>query len=328
VCICIPNYNSEKTIAETIDSLINQTYKNIIIKVFDNNSTDDSMNILLRYSKEYSNIHVFKNDVNIGGEANFTKCIQNMEGDYGAIYHSDDIYMSTIVEEEVQALENNDISAVFTRTKSINEYSTIVNRIDQFPDNLSKELFYKCSFYDIFDLILKNGNFLATPSAMVRVELYKYNIKSWDSEKFDTSSDLDVWLRLSKIKDIGIITKKLLHYRVSSASFSTRRKFINVKDADFLKVLKLYLDKNPNFDKAYYEYHKLKDTNAIVRNKILNNLPVKSSDIVLFKIDLIKIILMDSKKVKIYSYSIINKIFLFFGMKQFLTKIIKNKHNL
>ena len=34
VCICIPNYNNEKTISETLDSLVNQTYKNIIIKIF------------------------------------------------------------------------------------------------------------------------------------------------------------------------------------------------------------------------------------------------------------------------------------------------------
>ncbi len=37
VCICIPNYNNEKTIAETLDSLINQTYKNIRIKILKRN---------------------------------------------------------------------------------------------------------------------------------------------------------------------------------------------------------------------------------------------------------------------------------------------------
>lgn len=59
VCICIPNYNNEKTIAETLDSLLNQTYKNIIIKVFDNASIDKSRQIIEMYASRYPNIHVF-----------------------------------------------------------------------------------------------------------------------------------------------------------------------------------------------------------------------------------------------------------------------------
>ena len=49
VCICIPNYNNEKTISETLDSLVNQTYKNIIIK---NTLSTMQAAILLRYNCE------------------------------------------------------------------------------------------------------------------------------------------------------------------------------------------------------------------------------------------------------------------------------------
>ena len=121
VCICIPNYNNEKTIAETLDSLIAQTYDNIIIKVFDNASTDSSIEILNEYSRKHHNIHVYKNEKNIGGEANFTKCIENMEGEYSAIFHSDDVYFSTIIEEQVALLhDNKDIVAVSTNALRLN----------------------------------------------------------------------------------------------------------------------------------------------------------------------------------------------------------------
>lgn len=46
------------------------------------------------------NIQIFQNETNIGGEANFTKCIQNLEGEFGA----DDLYTSTMVAEQVQFL--------------------------------------------------------------------------------------------------------------------------------------------------------------------------------------------------------------------------------
>lgn len=101
VSINIPIYNNEKTIAETLDSLLNQTYSNISIKIFDNCSTDNSMAILSDYAKQYDNIEVIQNETNIGGEANFTKCLQNGEGAYTAVFHADDVYCPTIVEEQV-----------------------------------------------------------------------------------------------------------------------------------------------------------------------------------------------------------------------------------
>ena len=50
VSICIPVFNGEKTIAKTIDSLINQTYKNIEIIVIDNCSSDATVKIVQEFN--------------------------------------------------------------------------------------------------------------------------------------------------------------------------------------------------------------------------------------------------------------------------------------
>jgi glycosyltransferase involved in cell wall biosynthesis len=121
VCICIPNYNNEKTIEETIESILKQTYKNIIVKIFDNASTDKSIKILKKYEKKHPYIKVFQNETNIGGEANFTKCIQNAEGKYTAVFHADDCYMPNMIEEQVAFLEEyTDCSAVATHSYIVN----------------------------------------------------------------------------------------------------------------------------------------------------------------------------------------------------------------
>lgn len=327
VCICIPNYNNEKTIKETLNSLLNQTYKNIIIKIFDNASSDDSMKILKEYEDKYSNIQVFQNEKNIGGEANFSKCIEGLEGDFGAIYHADDIYDEKMVETQVKYLSSCDISAVFVRANLIDNNSNDMGE-QFFPDELKDKMYQQFNFKQLFSLILKYDNFLITPSVMGKVDIYKNQIKSWNGEQFKTSADLDVWLRFSEIKDIGIITDKLISYRMSVASFSYRTKFSRVVPRDMFLIIDFYLNKYKdfNFDTDDYEYLKFKDNIMIVGNKVINDIKISSTEIKFPKLKSMKNILSCRKKFLIFSYAIIIKFLIFINMLS-LVKILVKKAN-
>ena len=61
ISIIIPVYNSEKFINKCLDSIINQTYKNIEIICINDGSTDNSLNILKKYKKEDNRIKTFIN---------------------------------------------------------------------------------------------------------------------------------------------------------------------------------------------------------------------------------------------------------------------------
>jgi glycosyltransferase involved in cell wall biosynthesis len=325
VCICIPNYNNEKTIAKTLDSLITQTYDNIIIKVFDNASTDSSFKIILEYESKYKNIHAYQNAKNIGAEANFTKCIENMEGDYSAIYHSDDIYMPTIVEEEVEFLmRSNDLGAVFTRKKRLARNG--IFKDENFPLEFLKEDYYEFSFFEIFQFILKYGNFINTPSVMAITSLYKNYIVNWDSGRFATSSDLDVWLRFSQIKKIGMISKELLLYRYDNSSFSYRRKFSNYNQADFITVLEYYVDKNSLSDRRLLKYQLLKDEMRILRNKLLNGMRLDSNALKLFDLDFFILMIKGVVPVKFFMLAIMYKISSVRFLSYFSGKILKYRY--
>ena len=64
--ICIPNYNYSKYISETINSLLNQTYKNIEICISDNASTDKSIETIKKYTSEHKYIKLNVNKCNVG----------------------------------------------------------------------------------------------------------------------------------------------------------------------------------------------------------------------------------------------------------------------
>lgn len=324
VCICIPNYNNENTIAQTLDSILNQTYKNISIKIFDNVSTDGSLDILLDYEKKYKNIQVFQNETNIGGEANFTRCIESLEGKYGAIYHADDLYDKTMVEMQVRYLEENDISAVFVRANLIDDNSIGIGE-QFFPDELKLEEYYQFDFQKLFKFILKYDNFLITPSVMADVQIYKEQIKAWNGKDFKTSADLDVWLRFAEIKDIGIITNKLISYRMSTASFSYRTRFSRLVPRDMFLIVDYYLTKykNIDFDMDDYMFLKFKDNILVLGNKILNKKSICSYDIILCDTAILKKIVLDKQKAKIYVYAIILKILLLAKTDNLLEKLVK-----
>ncbi|MGB4811056.1 MAG: glycosyltransferase family A protein, partial [Methylophilaceae bacterium] len=239
VCICIPTYNAEHTILETLQSIINQSYQNTDIHVVDNASTDNTLKIVAEFNDVRIQTHL--NDINIGAEGNFTRCIDLAAGKYTAIYHADDVYEQNMVEKQVKFLEANaDVGAVFTQAITINEQGTRLGAIGQSP--VGDKGVERFNFCDLFQSMLLNHNFLVCPSAMVRTEIYTEQIKSWGSSMFKSSSDIDTWLRLASHKPIAVLHEQLMRYRISGTQFSDKIRN-RTERADFFLVMDYYLTK-------------------------------------------------------------------------------------
>lgn len=327
VCICIPNYNNEKTIAETLDSLLNQTYQNMIIKIFDNASTDDSMKILREYEAKYPHIQVFQNEINIGGEANFTKCIEGMEGEYSAIYHADDVYMPTIVEEEVKALQNNEnLVAVSVNAYKIDENSNYEGDLYKLPNEmLQSELYIFKSQIELLKTTLMYGNLIICPSVMGKTTIYQEKIKEWNGTVYKTSADLDVWLRFSEFGEFGYITTKpLMSYRVSTSSYSYNLARVRTNRHDFFLVVDEYFNKYKyRLEKVYRKYYKFqnfKDNINTSINLIVQNKPIK--EIELLDKDILFLCMKKKRILKLYIVGIITKFLGFFYKSAFIGKIL------
>lgn len=77
VSIAMGIYNCAPTLAESIDSLISQSYKNWELIMCDDASTDDTLKIALEYEDKYDNIKVIRNETNLGLTATLNRCIEN-----------------------------------------------------------------------------------------------------------------------------------------------------------------------------------------------------------------------------------------------------------
>ncbi|MDD3462295.1 MAG: glycosyltransferase [Sulfurospirillaceae bacterium] len=314
VCICIPHYNNESTIAETLDSLVNQTYKNIIIKIFDNVSTDSSITILKKYEAQHHNIHVFQNKINIGGEANFTQCIQSGEGAYTAVFHADDVYLPTMIEEQVKFLEEHlSCSAVAAHAYTIDENTRILG--ERFLPKLmqQKDHYIFENEIELLKETLKYGNIITCPSVMVRTEIFKSKIQKWNGLDFKTSADLDVWLRLARFGAFGFLTKPLMQYRLSTKSYSYNMMRIRTEENDMFLVLNSYMTNDryqrslSNTDRDNYAFLLFKDNvnrtiNQIISKRIIN-LPLS-----IFDWNIMQTAFISKENIKIYIAGVIVKL--------------------
>ncbi len=236
VSICIPTYNAEKTIAETLNSIIGQTYTNIEIIISENASTDNTISLLNKFNDP--RIKIYRTSKTIIAEKNFSRCIELATGEYIAIFHADDLYYPGMVEKQVQAFQDNSsIGAVFTMADYIDIHGKIIGE-HKLPFELKSKQIY--SSQEILTSILRNGNFLLCPSAMVRSKIYK-QLAKFDVEMFGTSSDLDMWLRILKNHPIAILDEKLMSYRISNLQGGTKYNYLRTDEADFFKVIDSHL---------------------------------------------------------------------------------------
>lgn len=238
VCICIPTYNAAPTIRETIRSLLEQSYANIVVNVVDNASTDETVQIVKSLSSPRVLIH--QNPNNIGAEGNFNRCIELASGKYTAIFHADDLYGPDMVASQVAFLEcYGCVGAVFTEAHVIDEEGRLSGRIGA-PHALDINRPYY-EFAEIFKALLLHSNFLICPSAMARTSVYKDEIKEWRGDLFGSAADLDVWLRIARKHHIGVIRKPLMQYRVWKAQWSAKIR-MNTERAMLFNIIDHYLE--------------------------------------------------------------------------------------
>ncbi len=239
VSICIPVYNSRNTIQETLNSLLVQSYSNFEIIISDNASTDDTLEVVSNFKD--SRIKVHRNEINIV-EENFNRCIQLATGKYTAIFHADDFYEPNMIETQLKFLEiNSQAGAVFTQAILIDEMGVKIGKT-----NVPIILNSPCYLYDfetIFKAVLQYSNFLVCPSAMVRTKIYQEEMKCWRWKKFGSSADLDMWFRISRIHNIGILPMPLMRYRISNSQWSAKVR-LQTERADFFGVVDHYIKKD------------------------------------------------------------------------------------
>ena len=223
VSILIPVYNRGNLIEETIQSALNQTYKNIEIIVVDNKSTDNTWDVLQKLSSQDERIKIFQNDTNIGPVRNWKRCVDEAVGEYGKILWSDDLIAPEFLEKTVPYLENEDVGFVFTGTEIFIEGA----------DKKSSHYFigesgiYESEKY--INGVLFNGNYPVSPGcALFRLKDLKKNLLvnipnkvNSDFSMHAIGNDLLIFLLTAhQYKKFAFVNEKLSFFRAHEGSIS------------------------------------------------------------------------------------------------------------
>ena len=107
--VVMPVFNSEDYLNECLDSVLNQSLKNIEIICIDDRSTDNSFDILREYADKHKNIKVFRNDENRGAGFTRNRGLSYINGEYFAFVDSDDFLDETAYEKVLDLVKSNDL---------------------------------------------------------------------------------------------------------------------------------------------------------------------------------------------------------------------------
>lgn len=192
-------YNRERLVDESLQSLINQTYENIEIIIFDDCSTDNTYNELKKY-EHYSNVQIIKHDSNIGFVNGLIRAINLSRGEYIAIHGSGDYSYPDRVKKQVAKLEEND-------NVSIVGCEDILLRGD--GEKITTKRWPPKNFYNS---IVSNAMPPLNGSHIMFKRCY-YNKVGGYRSFFKYAQDLDLLCRLSLISDYDIVPEVLYNQK-------------------------------------------------------------------------------------------------------------------
>jgi glycosyltransferase involved in cell wall biosynthesis len=209
VSVVLTSFNHEKYVGEAIDSILNQSFNDFELIVWDDASTDDSWSVIKGYKDP--RIKAFRNEKNCRPIVGVIKAISEVAaGEYIAMHHSDDAWAVDKLEKQVALLDaNQDLGAVFTWVQIIDEHGVKSEETWFDQENRSRWEWLNCLFL--------GQNRLNHPSVLIRrrcyqeVGIYRYG--------FAQTGDAEMWSRVLQKFSIHIIQEKLtMHRRFSDKS--------------------------------------------------------------------------------------------------------------
>jgi len=214
ICLC---YNHEKFVVESLNSVINQSYKNIQLIVVDDCSTDHSVQVIEEWLKDYPNIHFIKNETNQGNNKSFNNAFAYARGEYFIDLAADDVLFPYTLEHQIQAfVEHPNAALVFANAELINEESDTIGI--HFPVDANNKVVDKSLQTIDYQRILEGGNVLCSVSALTKTTAFKA-LNGYDNTL--AYEDLDFWIRLSReypivFEDEVFIKKRVVTHSQSS----------------------------------------------------------------------------------------------------------------
>ena len=282
VSIILPVYNGARYVGRSIESVLNQTYKNLELIIVNDGSTDNTEEIIGIYATQDERIRIINNEANQRLPRSLNIGFAQATGDYYSWTSDDNSYKPEAIENMVNVLNNRpDIDLVYADYSMINMDGTLIRKVQNAdPD----EIKFRC---------VVGACFLYTKKIAKLVG--EYNPDMYLAE------DYEYWIRCYKYGKFIHINDNLYYYGVHDGNLtSTRQKEIRhqayyamnyhfdflisqcktqeEKNRYYWRTLELLEDSRENMSvrKKYYRYDKLfkqADIKRRIKNFIYNGIP-------------------------------------------------------
>ena len=136
ISVIMSTYNDEKKVGKSIESILNQTYKNFEFLIVDDFSQDSTLDVLKHYEAKDRRVKIFTNKQNIGLTKSLNKLIFHSKGEYIARQDSDDFSEKNRFKKQINFLIDNEYDACGTRAKAIQSSKKIPGKSFYLPMKL------------------------------------------------------------------------------------------------------------------------------------------------------------------------------------------------
>ena len=237
VSVIIPNYNHARFLKERIDSIITQTYNNHEVIILDDNSTDNSIEIINQYK---SNPHVSKIDINTKNSGSpfiqWQKGFELAKGELIWIAESDDTCEKNLLETLVNEF-NKDEDCVLAFCKSF-KIDTNGNRIGE----AGMETDLHMNGKTFFDRYLYRYCFINNASSAIFKKDILHQI-DWKHSCFKGSGDWILWIEISRCGNIAYVNQPLNYFRIHGSNTTTLQLHSGRNEAEAIEVYQFMKDK-------------------------------------------------------------------------------------
>ena len=203
VSIIMPSWNTGNFIAESIQSVINQTYKNWELIIVDDCSTDNTDEVVSFYKDQ--RIKYLKNEKNSGAAITRNKALREAQGEWIAFLDSDDLWAPEKLEHQINFMKNNGYNLSFTEYEKIDEESKPLNVYVSGPEMVNKRKMYNYDYIGQLTMMYSTKAF-----GLIQIK--------------DIKKNNDYAIRLQLYKKDGtcayLLKENLAKYRVRKVSIS------------------------------------------------------------------------------------------------------------
>lgn len=304
--ILLATYNGEKFVREQIDSILNQTYKNIRLIISDDCSKDNTPQILSEYKEKDERIVLYLQKENIGVVKNIEFLLNKVENNYYMLSDQDDFWLPEKIEKSYDKIIKENADLVFGDLEvvdnnlnmicpSFNDYMLLTRKINKYINSYKVNYLYNCVTgctiiskkefinkiipiptnskrvihdYWIGLMIGLNGKLAYMPEKYIKYRQHENN-------QVGTKKISHGFSKIEQVRDLFIDVKLGIFetYVKNKNRFPSELQKLNNEAFEYFKMLEK--KKNFNFKgwKTFYKLYKTETAKYFLENFLILNMP-------------------------------------------------------